>query len=299
MNNPLLQDWRTPFGTPPFNLIETIHFKPAVEEAIKSASEEIKIITDNNELPDFENTIAALDRVGETLGRIISVLFNLNSADTNKALQETAQEASPLLTRFSNDITLNGKLFEKIKIVYESRETLGLNSKQKILTERKFRNFLLGGAALKEEERKRFREISEELAILSLKFEENVLEETNSFGLHLTDKDDLAGLPESLIEMASLEAGRRKKEGWVFTLHFPSYIQFMQYSEKRVIREKMLKAYSSRALRANEFDNSENAMKIANLRLEIARMLGFRTFAEMILGDHMADTPEKVEIFLE
>jgi len=299
MNNPLLQDWRTPFGTPPFNLIETIHFKPAVKEAIKSASEEIKIITDNNELPDFENTIAALDRVGETLGRITSVLFNLNSADTNKALQETAQEASPLLTRFSNDITLNEKLFEKIKIVYESRETLGLNSKQKILTERKFRNFLLGGAALKEEERKRFREISEELAILSLKFEENVLEETNSFELHLTDKDDLAGLPESLLEMSSLEAGRRKKEGWVFTLHFPSYMPFMQYSEKRYLREKMLKAYSSRAFRANEFDNSENALKIANLRLEIARMLGFRTFAEMILGDRMADTPEKVNKFLE
>ncbi len=299
MNNPLLQDWKTPFGTPPFHLIETIHFTPAVEEAIVSALEEIKIITDNNELPDFENTMAALDRVGETLGRITSILFNLNSAETNKALQETTKEVSPLLTRFSNDITLNEKLFEKIKIVYESREISGLNTEQKILTERKFRNFLLGGAALKEDERKRFREISEELAILSLKFEENVLEETNSFELHITDNDDLAGLPESLLEIASLEAGKRRKEGWVFTLHFPSYVPFMQYSEKRDLREKMIKAYSSRAFRGNKFDNSENALKIANLRLEIARMLGFRTFAEMILGDRMADTPEKVEIFLE
>ena len=299
MNNPLLQNWKTPFGTPPFHLIETIHFKPAVEKAISSALEEIKTITDNNELPDFENTMAALDRAGETLGRISSILFNLNSAETNKALQQTAQEVSPLLTRFSNDITLNEKLFEKIKIVYESRKISGLNTEQKILSERKFRNFLLGGAALKEVERKRFREISEELATLSLKFEENVLEETNSFELHLTDNDDLAGLPESLLEMASMEAGRRKKEGWVFTLHFPSYVPFMQYSEKRALREKMLKAYSSRAFRGNEYDNSENALKIADLRLEIASMLGFRNFAEMILGDRMADTPEKVEIFLE
>jgi peptidyl-dipeptidase Dcp len=299
MKNPLLPEWKTPFSTPPFHLIETVHFKPAIEEAIKSACEEIKLISDNDEPTHFDNTIAALERVGETLGKITSVLFNLNSAETNKELQETAQEVSPLLTRFSNDITLNEKLFKKIKIVYESRDTSGLNTEKRILTERKFRNFMLGGAALKKEERKRFREISEELASLSLKFEENVLEETNSFELHLTDKDDLAGLPESLIEMASSEADKRKKEGWIFTLHYPSYMPFMQYSEKRDLREKMLKAYSSRAFRRNKFNNSENILKIANLRLEIARMLGFNNFAEMILGDRMADTPEKVEKFLE
>jgi peptidyl-dipeptidase Dcp len=299
MNNPLLQEWNTPFSTPPFHLIETIHFKPAIEEAIKSAEEEIKIITDNNELPDFENTIASLDRAAETLGRITSLLFNLNSADTNKSLQKVAQEVSPLLTRFSNDITLNEKLFERIKTVFESIETLGLNTEQKILTERKFRNFILGGAGLKKEERKRFRAISEELSTLSLKFEENVLEETNSFELHITEKEDLAGLPESLIETASMEAEMRKNPGWIFTLHFPSYVPFMQYSERRGLREKMLKAYSSRAFRANDYDNSQNALKIANLRLEIARMLGFSTFAAMILGDRMADTPEKVEMFLE
>lgn len=299
MNNPLLQEWNTPFGTPPFHLIETIHFKPAAEEAIKSAEEEIKIITDNNELPDFENTIASLDRTAETLGKISSLLFNLNSADTNKSLQKVAQEVSPLLTRFSNDITLNEKLFERIKTVFESKETSGLNTEQKILTERKFRNFILGGADLKEEDRKRFRAISEELATLSLKFEENVLEETNSFELHITERRDLAGLPESLIEMASTEAEIRKKHGWIFTLHFPSYVPFMQYSERRGLREKMLKAYSSRAFRANDYNNSQNALKIANLRLETARMLGFSTFAAMILGDRMADTPEKVEMFLE
>jgi peptidyl-dipeptidase Dcp len=299
MNNPLLQEWNTPLGTPPFNLIETEHFKPAVEEAIRSAAAEIEIITANKDLPGFENTIAALDRTGETLGKITSILFNLNAAETNKPLQEVTQEVSPLLTRFSNDITLNEKLFERIKRVYESKETSGLTREQEILTERKFRSFMLGGAALREEERNRFRAISEELATLSLKFEENVLEETNSFELNVTDKEDLAGLPESLLEMASFEAEKRNKQGWVFTLHFPSYVPFMQYSEKRDLREQMLKAYSSRAFRKNEFDNRQNVLKIANLRLEIANMLGFTSYAEMTLGDRMADTPGKVEKFLE
>ncbi len=299
MNNPLLQEWETPFGTPPFNLIETIHFKPAVEEAIKSASEEIKIITNNDELPDFENTIASLDRAGETLGRITSVLFNLNSAETNQDLQAVAREVSPLLTRFSNDITLNEKLFSRIKTVFGSRETSGLNTEQKFLAGKKQRSFMLGGAGLKEEDKNRFRQISEELATLSLKFEENVLEETNFFELHITKKDDLAGLPESLVEMASGEAETRKKKGWVFTLHFPSYVPFMQYSEIRDLREKMFKAYSSRAFRGNKSDNTVNIRRIADLRLEIAKILGFSNFAEMILGDRMADTPAKVEKFLD
>jgi peptidyl-dipeptidase Dcp len=299
MNNPLLQEWQTPFVTPPFHLIEIIHYKPAVEVAINQASEEINNITDNNEPPDFENTIATLDRAGENLGRITSILFNLNSAETSKALQEVAQEVAPQLARFSNDITLNEKLFQRIKIVFESRESSGLTTEQKILTERKFRNFMLGGAGLKEEDKKRFRAISEELSTLSLKFEENVLEETNSFELQLKETDEIAGLPQSVVEMARSEAEKRKKQGWIFTLHFPSYVPFMQYSERRDLRKKMFKAYSSRAFHANEFDNSQLALKIANLRLEMARMLGFETFAEMILGDRMADTPTKVTNFLE
>ena len=298
MNNPLLHKWITPFETPPFNIIKINHFKPAVEEAIKLATEEIRMITENADLPDFENTIAALDRTGEALSKITSVLFNLNSAETNKSLQEVAQEVSPILTRFSNDVTLNRPLFDRIKTVYDSIKRSGFSSEQRILTERKFRNFILGGAALKEEQRERFREISEELSMLSLKFEENILEETNSFELHITEKEDLAGLPENLIATSKAEAMKRKKEGWIFTLHFPSYIPFMQYSEKRDLRKTMLQAYSSRAFRLNEYDNRQNAINIANLRLEIARMLGFSTFAEMILGDRMADTQEKVEKFL-
>jgi peptidyl-dipeptidase Dcp len=299
MNNPLLQHWNTPFETPPFHLIETIHFKPSIEEAIRSARMEVDSIAENSEAPTFGNTIAALDRSGETLGKISSILFNLNSAETNKELQSAAQEISPLLTRFSNDITLNQKLFARIMAVYESRENSGLNTEQKILVERKFRNFMLGGAGLNEQDKNRFRDISEELATLSLKFEENVLEETNSFELHLTEAEDLAGLPESIIEMASAEAVTREKKGWVFTLHFPGYIPFMQYSERRNLREKMLRAYSSRAFKSNQSDNTANVLKISNLRLEIARILGFSNFAEMILGDRMADTPGKVEQFLE
>jgi peptidyl-dipeptidase Dcp len=170
MNNPLLQHWNTPFETPPFHLIETIHFKPSIEEAIRSARMEVDSIAENSEAPTFGNTIAALDRSGETLGKISSILFNLNSAETNKELQSAAQEISPLLTRFSNDITLNQKLFARIMAVYESRENSGLNTEQKILVERKFRNFMLGGAGLNEQDKNRFRDISEELATLSLKF---------------------------------------------------------------------------------------------------------------------------------
>jgi peptidyl-dipeptidase Dcp len=299
MSNPLLQHWNTPYETPPFHLFETGQFKPAIEEAIRSATEEIKTITDNPDPSTFENTIAALDRTGERIGMISSVLFNLNSAETNKEVQAVAQEVSPLLTRFSNDITLNEQLFKRIKSIYDSRDSLDLNTEQSMLLEKKYRSFLLGGAGLDEKNRNRFREISEELSQLSLKFEENVLEETNSFELHLTDKEDLIGLPKGIIEMASMEAKKRNKSGWVFTLHFPSYIPFMQYSEKRDLREKMLKAYTSRSFHEDEHDNRFLVIKITNLRLELARLLGYKNYAEMVLGDRMAETPSKVESFLE
>ncbi len=299
INNPLLAEWKTPFGTPPFHLFLPEHFRQASEEAIKSAEVEVKKLSENTEIPTFKNTIAALDNAGEKLGNISSVLFNLNSAETNKELQAAARDVSPLLTRFSNDITLNERLFSRIKAVYESRENLNLTKEQKMLTEKKYRNFLLGGAGLKIDRKKRFREISEELSTLTLKFDENVLEETNAFELHITDINDLQGLPESAKEMAAMEASSRGKAGWIFTLHFPSYIPFMQYSEKRDQRQKMLMAYSSRGYRNNASDNREIILRIVNLRLEVSKILGFKNFAAMTLGDRMADTPEKVEKFLE
>jgi peptidyl-dipeptidase Dcp len=299
MNNPLLEQWETPHQTPPFTLIRPEHFKPAVEEAIRSASVEIDKISYNDEVPSFENTIEPLEMAGELLGRITSLLFNLNSAETGKDLQAAVLEISPLLTRFSNDITLNEKLFSRVRELYELRNTSGLTNEQLMLLERKYRSFMLGGAGLNDEDKRRYRIISEELATLSLKFEENVLEETNSFELHITDKSGLAGLPESLIGTASAEAGKRNKDGWVFTLHYPSYIPFMQYSERRELREKMFKAYASRAFRGNDNDNRELVLRIVNLRIEIAGLLGFSNFAEMILGDRMADNPAKVEKFLD
>ncbi len=296
--NPLLKEWNTPFNTPPFNIIETVHFIPAVEETIKSAGEEIKAIADNPELPDFENTVAEMDRTGRKLGEITAILFNLNSAETTKELQDTARVVSPLLTRFSNDITLNEKLFVRLKVVYESRESAGLTTEQKMLVEKEYRNFILGGADLNEDKKQHFRKISEELSRLAVTFEENILEETNAFELHITDENDLAGLPEGTVEMAAMEAKKRKKEGWIFTLHFPSYIPFMQYSEKRNLRERMLRAYTSRAFHGNDNDNRKLVYDIVSLRLELAKILGFNNFAELILGDRMADTTAKVESFM-
>lgn len=298
MINPLLQEWETPYVTPPFHLIKTVHFKPAIVEAIRLAALEIDQIAENPDLPTFENSVAGLDRSGEKLSRIAAILFNLNSAETSPRLQAAAQEISPLLTRFSNDVTLNEKLFSRIRSVFDKMDDSGLSREQKMLVEKKYREFVLGGAGLNDKDKVRFREISEELSKLTLRFEENVLDETNSFELQITDQDDLSGLPESIIEMASLEAARRKKEGWIFTLNYPSYVPFMQYSDKRNLREKMLKAYSSRALHKNKKDNRHLVSKIVNLRLEIANILGFSNYAEMVLRDRMAENPEKVESFL-
>jgi len=296
--NPLLQDWNTPFNTPPFNKIETAHFIPAVEETIKSASEEIKAITENPGLPDFENTIAALDKAGNKLGEITAILFNLNSADTSKDLQKVARNISPLLARFSNDITLNAKLFTRVKSVFDSRESTGLTTEQRMLVEKHYRDFLLGGAGLNEENKLRFRQISEELSRLAIRFEENILADTNAFMIHITDKNDLAGLPEGTVEMAAMEAKNREKKGWVFTLHSPSYIPFMQYSENRILREKMFRAYTSRAFHGDKNDNRKLVSDIVRLRLELADILGFGNFAELTLGDRMADTTAKVESFM-
>jgi peptidyl-dipeptidase Dcp len=299
MTNPFLLPWETAFGTPPFDKIELTHYKPAIKRAIKTAKEEIKSITNNHDPADFWNTIVALEKSGETIGKIASVLFNLNSAETSKELQSIARDVSPLLTRFSNDITLNRRLFRRIQKIYETIDNSEITAEQKILTEKKYRSFVLGGAGLKQKERKRFREISEELATLALKFDENVLEETNAFELHMTDIKDLSGLPDSVIEAAAGEASARSKKGWVFTLHFPSYMPFMQYSEKRELREKMLRAYATRGFRGNEADNRDIIIRIVNLRLEMARLLGFDNFAGMVLSDRMADTQSKVEKFLQ
>ena len=299
MNNPLLTEWKSDFNLPPFDSIKPSHFKPAIEKFIEMAREEISTITDNDEPPTFENTIEALDNTGIRLDEVSSILFNLNSAETNRDIQSAAMDVSPLLSRFTNDITLNRNLFKRVEEIYSKASASDLNTEQRMLLRKTYRNFINGGAGLEESRRDRFRQINEELASLSLKFEKNVLEETNAFYLHITESDDLEGLPEGIIEAAHEEAVNSGREGWIFTLHYPSYIPFMQYSAKRNLREKMYRAYSSRAFLKKRNDNRDIVKKIINLRKEKATLLGFSNYAEYVLQDRMLDTPEKVNNFLD
>jgi peptidyl-dipeptidase Dcp len=297
--NPLLKHWTAPFGLPPFGDIKPSDFKPAIEESVKKALEEIEAITRSDDEPDFGNTIEPLEHSGEFVSRIASVLFNINSAETTPAIQAAAMEVSPLLTRLSNDITLNTKLFERVKKIWDKRESLSLSREQQILLRKRYLSFMLGGAELPEEKREEYRKASELLSELCLKFEENVLGETNAFTLHLTDKEQLKGLPEGIVSSAREEAESRKLEGWVFTLHYPSYVPFMQYSECRELREYMLRAYITRGVKGNERDNRELVKKIVNLRLKIATLLGFETYADMVLTDRMAKSRSSVNNFLD
>ncbi len=298
MDNPLLNEWKNLYSLPPFNIIRPDHFTSAIKESIKKARHEIKAITDNPEPPSFSNTVEALDKAGIKLDEVSSLLFNLNSAETNKDLQAVAQEVSPLLSAFSDDITLNPELFARIKKIYDKRSSLDRDEEQLMLLRKTYRNFLKGGAGLREYDREQFRRINEELSTLSLRFEENVLEETNAFFLHIKDKNDLEGLPEGIVEVAAEEAKNSGRDGWIFTLHFPSYMPFMQYSARRNLREKMLRAYASRAYRKEKNDNREIVKKIVSLRRKKAALLGYDNYAVFVLGDRMLDSPKRVMDFL-
>ncbi|HCQ77391.1 MAG TPA: peptidase M3, partial [Leeuwenhoekiella sp.] len=259
----------------------------------------IDLITNNPEPATFENTIAALDYAGYQLDRVTSIFFNLNSAETNETIQKTAQEVSPLLSEFSNDITLNEALFKRVKNVYDSRESLDLTREEEVLLDKRYKGFSRNGANLAEDKKARLREIDTELSKLSLTFGENVLAETNKFELHLTDEADLAGLPESTKEAAAQTAEEKGKEGWVFTLEYPSYIPFMKYAENRELRKKMAIAFGAKGFHNDELDNQENVLKIVNLRQERANLLGYKTHAHFVLEERMAKSPENVERFLQ
>lgn len=292
--NPLL----TPFDTAPFSQIKNEHFKPAFLEAIENARTEIDAITVNPEAPSFENTLEALEFSGQQLDRISSVFFNLNSAETNAEIQKIAQEVSPLLSEFSNDITLNEKLFQRIKSVYDMREQLSLATEQHTLLDKKYKSFSRNGANLSEDKKGRLREIDAQLATLKLKFGENILAETNAFELLLTDLSDLKGLPEGAKEAAAQLAKSKEKEGWLITLDYPSYIPFMKYAENRELRKKLSFAFGSKGFKGNDLDNQENVLKIAQLRYERAQLLGYTTHAHFVLEERMAETPENVHSFL-
>lgn len=296
--NPLLQDFGTHHRTPPFDRIKTEHYEPAFEQAIADAQKEIGQIAHSGAAPDFENTIAALDRAGERLGEIASIFFNLNSACTNDEMQQIAQRISPKLTAYNNSIYMDPVLFKRVKQVYENREKSALTPEQETLLKDTWKAFIKGGANLGGAERERYKEISMEISQLGLKFDENLLAETNDYSLHITDEKDLAGLPESAREQAALTAKEKNLEGWVFTLHAPSYIPFMKYADSRDLREKLYRAYSSRGNKDNQHNNSGIIRKIVALRLEKANLLGYKNYAEYALADRMAQTPEAVNDFL-
>lgn len=294
MNNPLLE----PFDHAPFSKIKNEHFKPAFLQAIEDARKEIDDIVENPDAPTFQNTLEALDFAGQQLDRISSVFFNLNSAETNEDIQKIAQEISPLLSEFSNDITLNQGLFERIKAVYEQRDVLKLTPEQQTLLEKKYKSFSRNGANLNDSDKKRLREIDAELSKLKLKFGENVLAETNKYEMHLTHEDDLKGLPEGEKEAAAQLAESKGKDGWLITLDYPSYIPFMKYAENRELRKELSIAFGSKGFHGDELDNQENILNIVSLRHERANLLGYATHAHFVLEERMAETPEKVMDFL-
>lgn len=293
--NPLL----SPFDTAPFSKIKNEHFKPAFLKGMEDARAEIHSITSNSEEPSFENTIEVLEFSGQQLDRISSIFFNLNSAETNEDIQKIAQEVSPLLSEFGNDITLNVELFKRIKSVYEEKDTLNLSVEQNTLLDKRYKSFSRNGANLSEGKKKRLREIDAESSKLKLKFGENILAETNKYQKHITNEADLDGLPEGAKEAAAqLAKSKGKDEGWLLTLDYPSYIPFSKYAENRELRKELSLAFGSRSFKDDELDNQEIVLKIANLRHERANLLGYETHAHFVLEERMAETPEKVHSFL-
>lgn len=294
----LTQYFNTKHNTAPFSQIKIEDYVPAFKEGIALAKAEIDAITNNPDAPTFENTIVAMDFSGDVLDRLSSVFFNLNSAETNDEMQKIAQEVSPWLSEFGNDIRLNAELFARVKAVYDQKESLNLNPEQTTLLDKKYKSFSRNGANLPEDKKNQLREIDKELSKLSLQFGENVLAETNNFELHLTDEKDLSGLPEGTIEAARLLAKNQEKEGWIFTLDHPSYVPFLTYADNRELRKKMAIAFGAKGFQKNEFNNEENVLKIAKLRHERANLLGYKTHAHFVLEERMAESPEKVFSFL-
>ncbi len=293
-----LAPFTTKYTTAPFNKIALSDYQPAFEKTIEIARKEIDAIANNPETPSFQNTIEALDFAGEALDRLSSIFFNLNSAETCDEMQKIAQEVSPLLTEFSNDVALNEKLFQRIKTIYDQKDSLTLTSEETTLLDKKFKGFSRNGALLLEDEKLILREIDTELAKLKLTYGENVLAETNNYQLHITVEADLKGLPDGAKEMASSLAKSKGLEGWVFTLDFPSYLPFVTYVDNRELRKNIAIAAGKKGFQNNEFDNQENVKRIVELRHKRAKLLGYSSHSHFVLEERMAQNPETVRSFL-
>ncbi|MFH1213101.1 MAG: M3 family metallopeptidase [Candidatus Neomarinimicrobiota bacterium] len=299
-DNPFFSKFGTPFETPAFDKIENEHYLPAFKAGIEQDSLEIAAVAANPAAPTFENTLEALDRTGELLSTVTGVYYNMLEANTDDTLQQFSNEIAPLLSKHSDDVLLNEKLFQRVKAVYDQREGLTLTPEQQTLLEKWYKDFVRGGANLAPEQKERMRKINEDLSVLTLKFGDNVLAETNAFELVIDNENDLSGLTAGIISTAADAAKNRGKEGkWVFTLHRPSMEPFLQYSDKRDLREKIFKAYIERGNHDNEYDNKEIIKKITAMRLERANLLGYATHADFVLEENMARNPAAVYDLLD
>lgn len=293
--NPFLKEYNTPYQVPPFHEIRNEHFKPAFQEGMRVQKGEIEAIANSAARPTFENTIIAKENSGELLRKVSTVFFNLSSAHTNKEIQALSQELAPVLSKHSDDIFLNDKLFKRVKTLWDSKASLGLSKEQERLLELEYKAFVRSGANLSEADKEKLRALNGELSVLSVKYGNNILSETNAFELVIEDKKDLAGLPDNLVEAAANTAKARGKEGkWVFTLQNASVMPFLQYSPNRELRFKIWNAYQLRGNNDNEADNKAIAIKESNLRNEKARLLGYANHAAYVLEQSMAKTPERV-----
>ena len=298
--NPLLTEFKTPFGVPPFDKIELDDYMPAFKEGIALQQKEVEEIVKQKAAPDFENTIVALDQSGDLLRKVSAIFYGLNSANTNDEMQALSRELSPLLSKNSDDIRMNPDLFARVKTVYENQESMNLNKEQKKLLEETYKSFVRGGANLDAEQQARLRELNSEISMLQLTFGQNMLKETNAFQLIVDNKDDRAGLPESLVMNAEVAARSAGLEGkWLFTLHNPSVMPFLQYADNRALREKIFKGYINRGNNGNDADNKDVVLKLITLRLEKAKLMGYDNYASFVLEDRMAKTPEQVYALLD
>jgi len=298
-NNPFFSDYGTPYDIPPFEQIKTSHYLPAFKEGIKQHKQEIEAIANSTETPTFANTIDAMDKSGNLLRKVNLVFFTLTENETNEEMNQIAEEISPVLSEHNDNIYLNANLFKRVKTLYETKADLGLTIEQDRLLSDIYRQFVRSGASLDAAGQARLREINKAMSLLTLKFSDNVLKETNAFTLVLDKEKDLAGLPQGSIDAAAETAKEQGLEGkWVFTLHKPSLIPFLQYAERRDLRETMFKAYINRADNDNEQDNKTVINQLVNLRLERANLLGYPNHAAYVLDENMAKTPEAVMAFL-
>ena len=298
MKNPLLVESSAPFGAPQFDKIENEHYLPAFEAGIAEAKAEIDAIVANEEEPTFANTIEAMEFSGENLSKVASIFYNLNEANTSEEMQAIAEEVSPMLNDYSMYVSLNAPLFERVKAVYEKKDELGLTQEQMRLLEKNYKSFVRGGANLSDEDKVLYSKWSEELSLLTLQFSRNVLAATNAYTLHVTDSADLAGLPEFVKTMGAETAAEKGLEGWAFTLEYPSFSPFMKYSQVRHLREQMWMANNTKAI-GGDNDNLETVRKIVDLRIKIANILGYETYADYALEERMAKSRTTVNEFIK